>query len=69
MNIHHQEDIGKLRTLWHSAVEEMKRYEEFYAGREAQLDSNIFYRNSKARAEACFTRISELSHNTVHLII
>jgi len=38
----------------------MRRYEEFYAGHEAQLESNVYYRNSKARAEACYCRITEL---------
>jgi secreted Zn-dependent insulinase-like peptidase len=60
MNINHQSNVEKLQAIWQISVEEMRRYEEFYCGREAALESNVYYRNSKARATACSNRLSEL---------
>ncbi|MDR3707288.1 MAG: hypothetical protein P4L33_03230 [Capsulimonadaceae bacterium] len=60
MDINRHEDVDRLRAIWQASVQEMRRYEEFYAGHEAQLESNVYYRNSKARAEACYSRIAEL---------
>ena len=61
MNINIQDDVERLRAIWQASLEEMRRYEEFYAGSETQLASNVYYRNSKARAAACSNRIMELS--------
>ena len=60
MDINRHDDVERLRAIWQATVQEMRRYEEFYAGHEAQLESNVYYRNSKARAEACSSRISQL---------
>jgi len=35
--------------------------EQAYAGHDAQLESNVYYRSSKARAAACISRITELA--------
>lgn len=60
MDINRHDDVERLRAIWQATVQEMRRYEEFYAGHEAQLESNVYYRNSKARAEACSLRITQL---------
>ena len=60
MDINRHEDVDRLRAIWQASVQEMRRYEEFYAGHEAQLESNVYYRTSRARAEACYSRIAEL---------
>jgi hypothetical protein len=60
MDFTSRDDIDKLQAKWQACVEEMRRYEEFYAGHDAQLESNVYYRNQKARAAACFMRITEL---------
>lgn len=61
MDYNSHDDMDKLRAKWQATVEEMRRYEEFYAGHDAQLMSNVYYRTTKARAAACFTRIAELA--------
>ena len=43
------------------SVEQLKRYEEYYAGHDAQLNANVYYRTTKNRVDACFTKIAELS--------
>ncbi|HEY3331075.1 MAG TPA: hypothetical protein VGK19_13695 [Capsulimonadaceae bacterium] len=61
MDYNSHDDLDKLRAKWQASIEEMRRYEEFYAGHDAQLASNVYYRTSKARAAACFMRINELA--------
>jgi hypothetical protein len=61
MNINIQDDVERLKAIWQTSLEEMRRYEEFYAGSETQLASNVYYKNSKARAAACSNRITELA--------
>ena len=61
MDFNGHDNLDRLQAKWQACVEEMRRYEEFYAGHDAQLESNVYYRNHKARAAACFMRITELA--------
>jgi DNA polymerase I-like protein with 3'-5' exonuclease and polymerase domains len=71
MNINGEQDVDRLRAIRQASEEAMRKYEEFYAGHDAQLMSNVYYRSTKARVEAVASRINELegafeSRNDLH---